>query len=60
MDFLGGIVQGIILFCLLLLLGYIFFNNPGWVLVGFGVSIFVFIALKELVHKTTKQDSPWE
>lgn len=60
MDFIGGIVQGIILFCLTLLVGYIFFNNPTWILIGFGASFLVFIALKELVHKTTKQDSPWE
>ncbi len=60
MDILGAIIGGFFGLILLMTLGYVFGNNPGYILVAIGVLLAVGILVKTVIEKTVPHDSQWE
>lgn len=60
MDLLGLIIGGIFGFIFLLILGYVYISNPGYLLVTAGVLLGLGILVRAVIQNTTRQDSPWE
>ncbi len=60
MDLLGLIVGGIVGGILLLIIGYVYISNPGYMLVTAGVLLGLGILVRAVIQNTTRQNAPWE